>query len=303
MPTSPTNKNMLFKRNNKSGFTIVELLIVIVVIGILASITIVSFNGISKRAIMATLSADLSSSTESILLYQFDTNDSSYPTSLSMLNDGEGVRPSGDNTFGYAYDNTTTPKTFCVTAFNAKAPPQSAAQGGTHSDEACPGAAGGLGYCPESSHIALNGYYCDGAVGSTASLNNAVTKQLATTSGVPAGAPGYYVGSQTSRDNMIGTTFDVTAGEVYCIDGWAATSASSVTHTIGLMFTGSSTLGTTWRGVGGAAPSGATWKKLSGCLTTPSTYTRAIFWTQNDGGNGTTASPAWYHTALMIRKQ
>ncbi|RYH47850.1 MAG: prepilin-type N-terminal cleavage/methylation domain-containing protein [Alcaligenaceae bacterium] len=33
-----------------SGFTIVELLIVIVVIGILASITIVSFNGIQNRA-------------------------------------------------------------------------------------------------------------------------------------------------------------------------------------------------------------------------------------------------------------
>ena len=35
---------------SKSGFTIVELLIVIVVIGILAAITIVAFNGIQKRA-------------------------------------------------------------------------------------------------------------------------------------------------------------------------------------------------------------------------------------------------------------
>ena len=37
-------------RNQKSGFTIVELLIVIVVIGILAAITIVSFNGVQTRA-------------------------------------------------------------------------------------------------------------------------------------------------------------------------------------------------------------------------------------------------------------
>ena len=220
-----------------------------------------------------------------------------------MLNDGAGVRPSGDNTYGYAYDNTATPKTFCLTAFNAKASPQSATQNGARSDGACPGAADGLGYCPESSFIALNGYYCDGAVGSTASINNPATKQIATTSGVPAGAPGYYVGSQTSRDNLIGTDFNVTAGEVYCIDGWAATSTSSVTHTIGLMFNGSSTLGTVWYGVGAAAPSGTTWKKLSGCLTVPSTYTRATFWTQNDGSNGTTANPAWYQTALMIRKQ
>lgn len=35
---------------NKNGFTIVELLIVIVVIGILAAITIVAYNGIQNRA-------------------------------------------------------------------------------------------------------------------------------------------------------------------------------------------------------------------------------------------------------------
>ena len=34
----------------RTGFTIVELLIVIVVIGILAAITIVAFNGIQTRA-------------------------------------------------------------------------------------------------------------------------------------------------------------------------------------------------------------------------------------------------------------
>lgn len=37
-------------RQKQTGFTIVELLIVIVVIGILAAITIVAFNGVQKRA-------------------------------------------------------------------------------------------------------------------------------------------------------------------------------------------------------------------------------------------------------------
>lgn len=36
-------------RNSKSGFTIVELLIVVVVIGILATIALVAYNGITKR--------------------------------------------------------------------------------------------------------------------------------------------------------------------------------------------------------------------------------------------------------------
>ncbi len=42
------------------GFTIVELLIVIVVIGILAAITIVSYNGIQNRAKVQTVNTDLS---------------------------------------------------------------------------------------------------------------------------------------------------------------------------------------------------------------------------------------------------
>jgi len=41
---------MKWAKQKKAGFTIVELLIVIVVIAILAAITIVSFNGISERA-------------------------------------------------------------------------------------------------------------------------------------------------------------------------------------------------------------------------------------------------------------
>lgn len=40
-------------RNKQTGFTIVELLIVIVVIGVLAAITIVAYNGIQDRARMA----------------------------------------------------------------------------------------------------------------------------------------------------------------------------------------------------------------------------------------------------------
>ncbi|MBC7943391.1 prepilin-type N-terminal cleavage/methylation domain-containing protein [Candidatus Saccharibacteria bacterium] len=50
----------------KSGFTIVELLIVIVVIGILAAISIVAYSGIQERAKVAKANTDLATLVKSI---------------------------------------------------------------------------------------------------------------------------------------------------------------------------------------------------------------------------------------------
>ena len=53
----------------RDGFTIVELLIVIVVIGILAAITIVAFNGVQNRANDAAVTADMSNVSKQIMQY------------------------------------------------------------------------------------------------------------------------------------------------------------------------------------------------------------------------------------------
>lgn len=62
------------------AFTIVELLIVIVIIGILAAITIVSYTGITKKANEATLQADLANAKKQIALYY--TEHGVYPKTL-----------------------------------------------------------------------------------------------------------------------------------------------------------------------------------------------------------------------------
>lgn len=62
------------------GFTIVELLIVIVIIGILAAITIVAYNGIQQRAIASSLQSDLNNAVKTLKLYQVDYG--VYPTSI-----------------------------------------------------------------------------------------------------------------------------------------------------------------------------------------------------------------------------
>lgn len=53
----------------KAGFTIVELLIVIVVIGILATITIVAYNGVQSRANDAAVQSDLENIAKSLQIY------------------------------------------------------------------------------------------------------------------------------------------------------------------------------------------------------------------------------------------
>jgi len=58
------------KESKRHGFTIVELLIVIVVIAILAAITIVAYNGIQQRARDSIRADDLTTIKKVLLLYQ-----------------------------------------------------------------------------------------------------------------------------------------------------------------------------------------------------------------------------------------
>lgn len=58
--------------SDQYGFTIVELLIVIVVVAILAAISIVAYNGIQERARFSSMRSDLASLNKAIQLYHAD---------------------------------------------------------------------------------------------------------------------------------------------------------------------------------------------------------------------------------------
>lgn len=60
------------------GFTIVELLIVIVVIGILAAIVIVAYTGVQNRANDTAINSDLKSNAKKLEMYRVDHD--AYPT-------------------------------------------------------------------------------------------------------------------------------------------------------------------------------------------------------------------------------
>jgi prepilin-type N-terminal cleavage/methylation domain-containing protein len=101
----------MIRFKNQSGFTIVELLIVVVVIAILAAITIVSYNGIQNRAKQSTAQSAASQGAKKINLWLVD-NPNQSPTA-AQFNNLVGTSNAGQ----YQYTAGSNGE-FCVTATN-----------------------------------------------------------------------------------------------------------------------------------------------------------------------------------------
>jgi len=109
-------------KKHASGFTIVELIVVIVVIGILASITIVSYIGVSQKAKEASLESDLTNSSKQIKLFQITEVNGNYPTANNCPTPGVTeicLKASSDNTYTYTPNNISNPKTFILKSTNS----------------------------------------------------------------------------------------------------------------------------------------------------------------------------------------
>ncbi len=107
-------------RGANYGFTIVELLIVIVVIGILAALVLNTFSGAQKTAVEAGLKSDLSGARTQLKLYQVEHE--AYPTLInSCPTPTVGnicLKSSPGNTYTYTVANNTDPQTYSLTETN-----------------------------------------------------------------------------------------------------------------------------------------------------------------------------------------
>ena len=107
-------------KQNNTGFTIVELLIVIVVIGILAAITIVAFNGVQQRARDAERTSDIKQLKKALEVFYAensyypavnDVTNATFRTNTLKIPASIVTPPGQTGTIGYCWSNN--PSTYC----------------------------------------------------------------------------------------------------------------------------------------------------------------------------------------------
>lgn len=286
---------MNFLKRNQVGFTIVELLIVIVVIAILAAITIVAYNGIQNRAKASSAQTAAAQAGKRIMQFSIESGTDTFPANQAAF-DGLNIS-SGSASFQYTANNPTNPRQFCVTAtvqdvsfFMNNTSQTSPVRGG------CPGhgqagvaAVTNLSVNPR---LAVNssGYFSQTPLNSlqgrapASGQNNEATYSVSTS-----------VAGQL-RIQFLGSAIPVVAGEQIRIayDLYSSVAFSGLSTEVQFN-------GTTWQGFAAGAVS-VGWGRYSSIVTAPANATSITMAQVLSPSSGVPASANFNITNIMITR-
>ena len=202
---------MLMKQGAQkyTGFTIVELLIVIVVIAILAAITIVAYTGISDRAKHSSAQTLTSQVARKIEAHAAEHNDQ-YPADLDTISVSD---PADPRKYQYTANNGATPRTYCVTV---------TVQGISYYQNSTTARNPTVGSCPGHGvnglppNIAQNGSFETAAAETTTRTNLANNPSIETVTsgwGITNGGTGAAVASSPTRAHSGTRSLEYTYGD------------------------------------------------------------------------------------------
>lgn len=264
---------------NRSGFTIIELLIVIVVIGILAAITIVAYNGVQQRARVSAVSSALAQATKKLALYQVDN--SGYPSTGNLT--AAGVA----DTQNVSYQYTGSGSTFCLTATVGDTSYKTTEASAAPTAGGCPGH--GQGGVAPITNMATNPSFETNTTGwgSWAGTGGAATITRNTAGGQNGSASGRltWTTATTAPSGGPSLSFPITAGQPYSATVYVRSSKAQSVYMEMKYQAGGTVL--TYPNSGTTVLAANTWQRIGYASTAPATATSLIlgvYATANSGG-------------------
>ena len=253
-------------KTSSRGFTIVELLIVVVVIAILAAITIVAYNGISQKAKDSVVMNGLAQASKKVKNFAAENADV-YPGTLAQV----AIVSANSVVYQYAVNNDASPRTFCITASYGSIQYNMAHTAGSPQPGTCPQHAASItNLISDPSATSVSLFDVSGTSSPTKSLETSVAAVNGQT---------LFRATAVSNGSVVMAMANypyVTSGKAYTASCWMKVSNGTRSYTLSMLWRDSNVAGVTPTATGTQTSVTSTWVRLTAAGTAPANASRVM---------------------------